>query len=325
MELTAISTQYMVANPVVGLDDLYLEVLQGLQKDPKTLPSKLFYDQHGSLLFDQICKLDEYYPTRTEKAIMQQNIVEIAGMVGTKCLLIEYGSGSSTKTRLLLDNLPDITGYVPVDISREHLYNTAEDLNRSYPDLVIFPLWADFTRAFSLPLEIDEGIRKLAYFPGSTIGNFYPQQAIGFMQDVAALVGPGGGFLVGIDLQKDPTVLNLAYNDPQGITAAFNRNMLTHINQVLQADFKESQFEHLAFYNQKAGRIEMHLVSKEDQLVTANGSIINFRQGERILTEVSYKYTLEGFASVAAEAGFEVRKMWLDTRNYFSVQYLVAT
>jgi dimethylhistidine N-methyltransferase len=325
MELTAISTQYMVANPVVGLDDLYLEVLQGLQKDPKTLPSKLFYDQHGSLLFDQICKLDEYYPTRTEKAIMQQNIAEIAGMVGTKCLLIEYGSGSSTKTRLLLDNLPDITGYVPVDISREHLYNTAEDLNRSYPDLVIFPLWADFTRAFSLPLEIDEGIRKLAYFPGSTIGNFYPQQAIGFMQDVAALVGPGGGFLVGIDLQKDPTVLNLAYNDPQGITAAFNRNMLTHINQVLQADFKESQFEHLAFYNQKAGRIEMHLVSKEDQLVTANGSIINFRQGERILTEVSYKYTLEGFASVAAEAGFEVRKMWLDTRNYFSVQYLVAT
>jgi dimethylhistidine N-methyltransferase len=324
MELTGIRTQYMVSNPLVVEDDLYLEVLQGLHNDPKTLPSKLFYDQRGSLLFDQICKLEEYYPTRTEKAIMQQNIDEIAGMVGSGCLLIEYGSGSSTKTRLLLDHLPDIAGYVPVDISREHLYNTAENLNRSYPDMVIFPLWADFTKAFSLPLEIKERIRKLAYFPGSTIGNFYPQQAIDFMQNVAALVGPGGGFLIGIDLQKDPAVLDLAYNDRKGITAAFNLNLLTHINQKLQADFEESQFEHLAFYNQNAGRIEMHLVSKQDQLVTTNGSSISFHQGERILTEVSYKYTLEGFANMADQAGFEVQKAWLDPKTYFCVQYLVA-
>jgi len=322
MQLTG--TQILFSSPLDVPDDLSMEVLQGLQNERKTLPSKLFYDQQGSLLFDQICKLEEYYPTRTEKAIMQQNIHQIAGMVGSSCLLIEYGSGSSVKTRLLLDHLPDIAGYVPVDISREHLYNTAENLNRTYPDLVIFPLWADFTQVFSLPLEIDGEIRKLAYFPGSTIGNFYPQQAIDFMRNVAGLVGPGGGFLIGIDLQKDPDILNLAYNDRKGITAAFNLNMLTHINQKFQADFKESHFEHLAFYNQIAGRIEMHLISKTDQLVTFDGSRISFHQGERILTEVSYKYTLEGFARMADLAGFNVRKVWVDSNNYFSVQYLVA-
>jgi dimethylhistidine N-methyltransferase len=324
MELTAISTQSFLTNPLVVSDDASMEVLKGLLKEQKTLPSKLFYDQRGSLLFDQICKSEEYYPTKTETAIMQQNIHEIAGVVGTNCVLIEYGSGSSVKTRLLLDHLPEMTAYVPVDISKEHLFNTVENLNRIYPNLVISPLWADFTKDFSMPL-VNSGVsRRLAYFPGSTIGNFYPQQAIDFMRSVAALVSPGGGFLIGIDLQKNPDILNLAYNDRSGITAAFNLNILTHINREFHADFKVSQFEHLAFYNQKAKRIEMHLISKVDQVVTINGTGVGFQQGERILSEVSHKYTVESFASMAAQAGFKVRKVWTDSKRYFSIQYLVA-
>jgi len=213
---------------------------------------------------------------------------------------------------------------VPVDISGEHLYNSAENLSHLYPKLRIFPIYADFTKAFSLPL-IDLGVSyKLAYFPGSTIGNFYPQQAIDFMRSIASLVGSGGGLLIGIDLQKDSDVLNLAYNDLRGITAAFNLNILTHLNHKLQADFVESRFEHLAFYNQHEGRIEMHLISLVDQLVTINGVKIYFYQGERILTEVSHKYTIEGFASLAAQAGFRTKKVWVDSNHYFSVQYLTT-
>lgn len=328
MELTAISAQSFLSSPLVVTDDASndasIEVLQGLLKKQKTLPSKLFYDQRGSLLFDQICKSEEYYPTRTETAIMQHNIHEIAGEVGSNCMLIEYGSGSSVKTRLMLDHLPEMAAYVPVDISREHLFNAVENLDRNYPNLVISPLWADFTKAFSLPL-INNGLsQKLAYFPGSTIGNFYHQQAIDFMRSVAALVGSGGGFLIGIDLQKDPDILNLAYNDHQGITAAFNLNILTHINRKFHADFMESQFEHLAFYNQQSKRIEMHLISKVDQVVTIHGSRIGFQQGESILTEVSYKYTIESFARMADQAGFNMRKAWVDSNSYFSIQYLVA-
>jgi dimethylhistidine N-methyltransferase len=305
-------------------DDKTLEILQGFQKEQKTLPSKYFYDQHGSFLFDQICKLDEYYITRTETAIMQQNIAEIAGLIHPNCLLIEYGSGSSDKTRMILNHFSQLAAYVPVDISREHLFNSAESLNRNFPNLVIFPLWADFTREFSLPLVSNGFSQKLAYFPGSTIGNFYPTQAVDFMRNVASLVGPGGGFLIGIDLQKDSEVLNQAYNDRKGITAAFNLNILAHINQNFHADFVESQFEHLAFYDQQAGRIEMHLVSKQDQMVTINGIGFNLYKGERIMTEVSYKYTTEGFAEMADLAGFDVIKVWLDSKKYFGVLYLVA-
>jgi dimethylhistidine N-methyltransferase len=324
MGIPGINTQSFVSTPLVVRDDLTMEVLDGLQREQKTLPSKLFYDQRGSLLFDQICKLDEYYPTRTETAIMQQNIHEISEMIGSNCLLIEYGSGSSAKTKLMLDHLPDIAAYVPVDISSDHLYNSVENLNRKYPNLVIVPLWADFTKAFFLPLINNQFSHKLAYFPGSTIGNFHPQQAIDFMVNVAELVGPGGGFLIGIDLQKDPEILNLAYNDRKGITAAFNLNMLTHINQKFQADFIEGQFEHLAFYNPQASRIEMHLISIKDQVVNMNGSRIEFHRGERILTEVSYKYTTEGFSKMAAEAGLCVKKTWVDSNDYFSVLYLEA-
>jgi dimethylhistidine N-methyltransferase len=324
MGLPEINTQSIILNPLIAEDDEALEVIQGLQKEPKALPPKYFYDQRGSILFDQICNLDEYYLTRTETKIIQDNIKDITKTVGHNCLLIEYGSGSSVKIRMILDHLPDIAAYVPVDISKEHLFITAEDLNRSYPNLEIFPLWADFTQPFFLPLLSNGFSQKLAYFPGSTIGNFYPQQAVDFMRNVAALVGPGGGLLIGIDLQKDPGILNLAYNDRSGITAAFNLNMLSHINEMFHGDFVESQFEHQAFYNEKAGRIEMHLISKQDQVVTVSGSTFKFQRGESILTEVSYKYTLEGFARMAAQAGFYTHKVWLDPKKYFSVQYLVA-
>jgi dimethylhistidine N-methyltransferase len=185
-------------------------------------------------------------------------------------------------------------------------------------------LWADFTKEFSIPLLNNGFSQKLAYFPGSTIGNFYPDQAIDFMHNVASLVGPGGGFLIGIDLQKDSAVLNQAYNDQKGITAAFNLNILSHINRVYQADFVESQFEHHAFYNQQAGRIEMHLVSKQDQIVTINGIAFNFYKDEYILTEVSYKYTIERFGEMADQAGLNIRKIWLDSQNYVGVLYLEA-
>jgi len=305
-------------------DNELLEVLQGLYKTQKTLPAKFFYDQHGSYLFDQICELDAYYLTRTETSILQQNIQDIAKLVGYNCILIEYGSGSSIKTKLLLDHLTALDAYVPVEISRDHLFRTTEILKHRYPNVVISPVWADFTKPFSLPLVGNEFSRRLAYFPGSTIGNFHPQQAIDFMCKVANILGPGGGFLIGFDLQKDTEILNLAYNDPQGITAAFNLNMLTHINKKFHANFQEHQFEHLAYYNQQASRIEMHLISKKNQLVSINGSKIRFLQGESILTEVSYKYTLESFARMALQAGFKVQKSWVDSKNFFSVQYLTV-
>jgi dimethylhistidine N-methyltransferase len=318
------NTQSLLTNLLIVRDEELLEVFAGLQKNQKTLPSKLFYDLRGSLLFDQICKLDEYYLTRTETSILQENINEIAKLIGPNCVLIEFGSGSSTKTKLLLDNLDEIAAYVPVDISQDHLFDTAENLSHKYPKLSILPLWADFTKEFSLSIPENGFSRKVAFFPGSTIGNFFFEQAIDFMHNVAAVVGPGGGFLIGIDLQKDPEILNLAYNDHKGVTAAFNLNMLSHINQKFQSDFVESQFKHHAFYNQPAGRIEMHLASKQDQVVTIDGSIFDFSKGESILTEVSHKYSAESFASMAAEAGFEVHRAWVDSNNYFSIQYLVA-
>jgi dimethylhistidine N-methyltransferase len=326
--LSDINIRSFVTNPFVVADDASvetsIEILQGLQRKQKTLPTKLFYDQRGSLLFEQICRLDEYYPTHTETEIMVENIQEIAGLVGTDSLLIEYGSGSSMKTKVLLDHLHEIAAYVPVDISELYLYSTAENLKLCYPNLDIFPLCADFTAPFLLP-PVGKGVSyKLAYFPGSTIGNFHPQEAICFMQNVANLVGPGGGFLIGIDLVKDPEILNLAYNDRKGITAAFNLNILTHINREYHADFVESKFEHLAFYNENARRIEMHLISKENQVVNVNGTGINFSKDESILTEVSYKFTLDGFAKMAAQAGFSVRKDWVDPNHYFSIQYLVV-
>lgn len=302
--------------------EMRTEVISGLTRRPKAIPSKYFYDERGSRLFDAITELDEYYPTRTERAIMEANVAEMAARIGPNSLLVEYGSGSSRKTRILLDYIPDLAGYVPIDISREHLLRTAAELSAAYPGLKVLPVCADYTSGFALP-EIEVPAERLVvYFPGSTIGNFEPADARAFMEHIAEVVGPGGALLIGVDLQKDPGIIEAAYNDEKGVTAAFNKNILAHINRELDAGFDLDRFEHLAFYDAEHGRIEMHLVSLADQCVRVGSTRIPFREHEHILTEYSYKYSLEGFAALAAAAGFEVMKVWTDPQRLFSVQYL---
>jgi len=300
------------------------EVLTGLQSFEKTLPCKYFYDRHGSQLFDQICELPEYYPTRTEAGIMRDHAEEMAALFGPDCLLIEYGSGSSTKTRILLDHLPHLAGYVPMDISREHLHRAAAGLAAAYPHLDILPLCADYTADFDLPIAHHPVHSRAVYFPGSTIGNFHRDQAETFLTQIAHVCGPGGGLLIGVDLKKNPQVLNAAYNDAQGVTAAFNMNLLRRINDELAADFDLDQFAHRAFYNALAGRIEMHLMSLKPQTTHIGGTAIAFEEEETILTECSYKYSLPDFAALASAAGLAVRKVWTDPAQKFSVQYLTV-
>ena len=300
------------------------EVLAGLRSFEKTLPCKYFYDQRGSQLFDAICELPEYYPTRTEAAIMRAHVGEMVSLFGPDCLLIEYGSGSSTKTRILLDHLPHLAGYVPMDISREHLCSTAARLSDAYPHLDILPLCADYTAAFTLPRSHKPVRSRVVYFPGSTIGNFDLDQARAFLRHIAEVCGPGGGLLIGVDLKKAPQVLEPAYNDRQGVTAEFNLNLLRRLNRELGADFDLDQFTHYAFYNALAGRIEMHLMSVRPQTVHLGSVEIDFEEEETILTECSYKYSLPGFARLAASAGLAVRKVWTDADEKFSVQYLTV-
>ncbi|MFZ0454734.1 MAG: L-histidine N(alpha)-methyltransferase [Ignavibacteriaceae bacterium] len=302
-------------------EEILSEVEEGLSLNPKRLPSKLFYDAKGSVLFDDICNLDEYYPTRTELKIMENNIEEMSSLLGEGTLLIELGSGSSIKIRLLLDNIPGLAGYVPVDISSLHLIQSSNELKGLYPHIDIFPLAADYTKDFELP-EIDKSYdHKAVYYPGSTIGNFTPSNAKKFLERIAKICGLNGGFIIGVDLRKDKKILEAAYNDKNGVTAAFNLNILEHLNNEFNSDFDLNKFEHLAFFNDEESRIEMHLISKESQKVHLNGSTINFQKDESILTEYSYKYTLESFAGLVSD-NFEVRKVWIDKNHLFSIQYL---
>jgi dimethylhistidine N-methyltransferase len=298
------------------------DALAGLGAAPKTLPCKYFYDAEGSKLFEQICELPEYYPTRTELSILRAHAGEMAACLGAGALLVEYGSGSSTKTRLLLDRLVRPAAYVPIDVSREHLHASALALRIDYPELEVLPLCADFTARVRLPRARRSPRRRAVYFPGSTIGNFEPAGAVALMAGVARLVGPRGGFLVGVDLRKEPRVLERAYDDAAGVTAAFNRNLLVRMNRELDADFDLGRFAHRAVWAPAAGRIEMHLVSEADQLVQVGGVPIRFARGETICTEHSHKYTLPGFASLARRAGLAVRRVWTDPAGLFSVQYL---
>lgn len=298
------------------------DVLLGLRRRPRSLPCKHFYDQRGSQLFDQICALDEYYPTRTELAIMRTHAREMAARVGRECILVEYGSGSSLKTRVLLEQLVKPAAYVPVDISLQHLQNSAARLAEHFPDVPVYPVCADFTRPFRLP-KIEEPFNRIVvYFPGSTIGNFAPVDAVELLKGMARLTGQGGGLLIGVDLKKDRAVLERAYNDGRGITAAFNRNLLVRINRELEGDFRLDRFEHRAFYNQELGRIEMHLVSLADQTVRVGSTALRFRRGETIHTENSYKHSLSGFRALAAEAGISIEQVWTDADQLFSVQLL---
>ena len=299
------------------------DVLRGLQAERKELPSKYFYDDLGSQLFEQICEQDEYYLTRTELSIMQERAREMAALLGPRCLLIEYGSGSSTKTRLLLDALQDPAGYVPIDISRGQLLSSVTALHLAYPDLEVLPVHADYTSTFELPTPKKSVARKVAYFPGSTIGNFDRAHARHFLRQVAT-VCQGGGLLIGVDLQKDFTILHRAYNDAQGITAQFNKHLLERINGELGANFQVQHFGHYAFYNPAQGRVEMHLVSLHDQTVQIREVVISFKRGESIWTESSHKYALDDFAHLAADAGFTVERVWTDPRALFSVQYLTT-
>jgi dimethylhistidine N-methyltransferase len=307
---------------VAQRDAFLTDALHGLRQEQKTLPCKYFYDAVGSKLFDQICQLEEYYPTRTELEILQAHAPEMAQRLGPETLLIEYGSGSSVKTRLLLDHLERPAAYVPVDISRDHLFETAHELRLDYPDLAVLPLCADFSASFRVPDPPRSVARWAIYFPGSTIGNFSEEAAVELMATVAHRVGPGGGFLVGVDLKKDLGVLERAYDDAQGVTAAFNLNLLVRMNQELDADFDLHQFEHRAVWNETAGRIEMHLVSRVAQEVHLGDETVRFATGESICTEHSHKYSVEGFAELAERAGLVVRQVWTDPRHLFSVQYL---
>jgi len=308
-----------------AIESFQAEVLAGLQAFEKTLPSKYFYDARGSQLFDQICELPEYYPTRTEAAIMQDHAAEMVSLLAPDSLLIEYGSGSSIKTRILLDRLPNLAGYVPMDISRDHLRRTAAQLASAYPHLDILPLCADYTTEFTLPASRRPVSSRVVYFPGSTIGNFHPHEAQTFLCRIAEVCRPNGGLLIGVDLKKDAATLNAAYNDSQGITAAFNLNLLHRFNAELGADFAVEQFAHRAYYNALGGRIEMHLMSLTSQTVRLGGQEITFEEEETILTECAYKYHLSDFARLAEAAGMTVRTVWTDDARKFSVQYLTRS
>lgn len=303
-------------------DTFFDDVCDGLQQQQKSIPSKYFYDARGSQLFEAITELPEYYPTRTEIGILRRYLDEIVVRVGRRSLLVEYGSGSSLKTRILLDALPQAAGYVPIDISRDHLLASARQLAERYPDVPIIPVCADYTTDFQLP-DLNSA-RPVVFFPGSTIGNFRPHEARAFLHHMAQVVGPGGGLLIGVDLMKDPAIIEAAYNDAQGVTAAFNKNMLVRINRELQGTFDLDQFEHLAFYNSSQGRIEMHLRSLSSHQVRIGDLRIRFTEGETILTEYSYKYSLDDFAALANDAGFVVEQAWTDAADLFSVQSLIA-
>lgn len=304
--------------------DVRTEVLAGLARPQKTLPCKFFYDTRGSQLFDDICRLPEYYPTRTEARILQDNLPAIAQAIGPRALIVEYGSGSSTKTRLLLDHLSDLAGYVPIDISCTHLMQSARTLAATYAELPIKAVCADYTRPFHLPAFAERPASVVAFFPGSTIGNFEPDEAVAFLSAVRRTCGPGSSLLIGVDLKKDPAVLHAAYNDSAGVTAAFNRNVLRHINDQLGSDFNEAGFDHYAFYNVPAGRMEMHLVSRAKQTVTIDDRTFTFAAGESVHTENCYKYTVPAFQTLAAKAGYTAEQVWTDADQRFSLHFLTT-
>lgn len=299
------------------------DVLEALSRSPlRELPTQYLYDARGSQLFDQICELPEYYPTRTELGIMERDAAAMAEAIGPDALVIEYGSGSSIKTRRLLGALTDPAGCVLVDISREHLLASAEELAKRFSNVQVLPVCADFTTAFEIPKTDREAKRRVVYFPGSTIGNFVPDQASRLLAQMAQQVGPGGGLLIGTDLRKDPAILKAAYNDAQGVTAAFNLNLLHRINRELGADFNVDAFEHTATYDEELGRIEMLLVSTREQQVRVAGRRFRFDREEAIHTEFSHKYSIEGFARLASKAGFVPQQVWTDPKQLFAVHLL---
>ncbi|HEX2494464.1 MAG TPA: L-histidine N(alpha)-methyltransferase, partial [Steroidobacter sp.] len=297
-------------------------VLEGLRRRPKEISSVWFYDETGSSLFDAICELPEYYLTRAELEIMRAHAAEMAAHLGRNAAVIEFGSGTSMKTRSLLDRLEMPATYVPVDIAREHLLDAAGAIARDYPELRVIPVWADFTADFELPRQLASAQTRVIYFPGSTIGNFEPAHARGLLARMRRIIGRKGSVLIGVDLRKDPQVLERAYDDRAGLTAQFNLNALRHLNREIGADFNLQGFEHQAVWVEKKSRIEMHLVSRRDQTVHIGAQEVRFARGEPLHTEYCHKYTLESFAELASAANLAVTRVWMDSQQRFSVQRL---
>jgi dimethylhistidine N-methyltransferase len=296
------------------------DVLEGLRSIPKQVPAKYFYDAAGSHLFERITELPEYYPTRCEMKTLREHAADIAKLIPQSAALVEFGSGSSKKARILLRAAPKLAAYVPVDICGEMIEQEAIELRADFPQLKVLPVTADICKPFELPVEAKQAPARIGFFPGSTIGNFEPHEASGFLRNAATILGEGSKLIIGVDLIKPVEVLNAAYNDSAGVTAKFNLNLLTRINRELGGTFRLNMFEHHAFYNRERHRIEMHLASTKRQKVKVAGETIDFRAGETIHTENSYKYSVESLAALARGVGWLPAGSWTDADKYFSIQ-----
>lgn len=322
MRPTALAQVSFSADPAGQESEPFVtDVVAGLAASPKRLPPKYFYDSAGSDLFERITALPEYYPTRCELRTLKEHAADIAAIIPSGAALIEFGSGSSRKTRTLLGAARKLAAYVPVDISVEFLDRQVANLQREYPAMVILPVAADFSESFDLP-EAVSVLPRAGFFPGSTIGNLEPQEAAAFLRQAGRILGAGAVFVIGVDLIKDEKILYDAYNDAEGVTAQFNRNLLVRMNRELGANFDLASFEHQAFYNRAQHRIEMHLSSRKRQWVQVCGTNVEFRAGETIHTENSYKYAIETFQQLACSAGWTPLAAWTDSDNYFSVHVL---
>lgn len=300
-------------------DDFCRDVIAGLSQRPRTLPCKYFYDERGAELFRQICELPEYYITRTELAILRDHAGEMADVLGLGVELIGLGTGAGTKTRLLLENLREPIAYLPIDISCEQLINSCAELSRNFPTVEMLPVCADYLQPLIVPTPMRQPQQIAVYFPGSTIGNFEPQQAQQFLARVTSICGKGGALLIGVDLKKDPAVIQRAYNDSAGVTAAFNLNLLVRANRELDANFDLTNWRHEAVYNAEQGRIEMYLISTAQQQVQIGSEMFDFANGEKITTEYSYKHAPEEFIGLASAAGFDFERIWSDPNRLFGV------
>jgi dimethylhistidine N-methyltransferase len=298
------------------------DAIAGLRASPKRIPPKYFYDSEGSALFEEITRLPEYYPTRAEMEILRDNAAAIAALIPEGAALVEFGSGSCTKVRILLDALRSPAAYVPVDICGEFVELHAANVAREYRNLAVIALTADFTKPFVLPRAAAAAPLRAGFFPGSTIGNFEPHQATAFLKNAGHLLGQDAVLVIGVDREKSPEILHAAYNDAAGVTARFNLNLLARMNRELGANFRLDQFEHHAFYNRERHRIEMHLASLKRQRVRVYGETIDFRAGETIHTENSYKYTVESFSALARGAGWTPLSVWTDRAENFTVHAL---
>ena len=305
--------------------DFFADVIAGLSGSPRSIPCKYFYDERGAMLFQKICELPEYYITRTEIDILDRNRADIASRLGPNIELIGLGTGAGTKTRILIEALESPAVYIPVDISERQLGASTALFRKIFPNVEVLPVCADYLQPVVLPSPSREPARNVVYFPGSTIGNFEPNETLEFLHRIANVSCRDGGLLIGVDLKKDQRVLEAAYNDSAGVTAQFNLNLLERANRELAADFDLDQWRHRAIYNSNAGRIEMHLISEIDQFVHLDDQKFHFRRGEKIITEFSYKYAPEEFAELAGKAGFEFAQMWSDDARLFGVLYFTCS